>query len=39
MEYEIIRLVDRPEITGRAAEWFHEKWNIPLEEYRKSMEA
>ena len=39
MEYEIIRLADRPEITGQATVWFHEKWNIPLEEYRKSMEA
>lgn len=39
MDYEIIRLADRPEITGQAAEWFHEKWKIPLEEYRKSMEA
>lgn len=37
MNYEIIRLADRPEIMEQAAEWFHEKWNIPLAEYRKSM--
>lgn len=24
MEYEIIRLADRPEITGQATVWFHE---------------
>lgn len=38
MDYEIIRLADRPEIKEQAAKWFHEKWNIPLAEYRKSME-
>lgn len=37
MNYEIIRLADRPEIMEQAAKWFHEKWNIPLAEYRKSM--
>lgn len=38
MSYEIIRLIDRPEIKEQAAQWFHEKWNIPLEAYRESME-
>lgn len=36
--YEIIRLVDRPELKERAAQWFHEKWGIPLEAYLESME-
>ncbi|MDE7273540.1 MAG: GNAT family N-acetyltransferase [Lachnospiraceae bacterium] len=36
--YEIIRLVDRPELKERAAQWFHEKWGIPLEAYQESME-
>lgn len=39
MCYEIIRLIDRPEIKERAARWFHEKWGIPLAEYRESMDT
>ncbi len=39
MDYEIIRLTDRPEIKERAARWFHEKWGIPLTSYLDSMEA
>ena len=38
MEYKIVRLVDQPELLEQAAVWFHEKWGIPLEEYRESME-
>lgn len=38
MNYNIIRLIDRPEIKEEAAEWFHEKWDIPLEAYAESME-
>lgn len=38
MQYEIIRLVDRPELKEEAAEWFHEKWGIPLEAYTESIE-
>lgn len=38
MEYQIIRLADRPEIKEQAAQWFHEKWQIPLEAYLESME-
>lgn len=38
MGYEIIRLVDRPEIKEDAARWFHEKWGVPLEAYQESME-
>lgn len=39
MAYEMIRLVDRPELKERAAQWFHEKWGIPKEAYMESMEA
>lgn len=39
MMYEIIRLADKPEVKEQAAAWFHEKWDIPLEAYRESMEA
>lgn len=38
MDYEIVRLADRPEIKEQAAQWFHEKWGIPLAAYRESME-
>lgn len=37
MEYEILRLADRPELIKEAAQWFHEKWGIPVEEYAQSM--
>ena len=37
MEY--IRLTDRPELLEHAVCWFHEKWGIPAEAYRESMEA
>ena len=38
MDYKIVRLTDKPEIKEQAAQWFHEKWGIPLEAYRESME-
>lgn len=38
MDYQIIRLIDKPERKEQAARWFHEKWNIPLEAYLESME-
>jgi len=39
MDYEIIRLTDKPEIKEEASQWFHEKWGIPLEAYKESMDA
>ena len=38
MDYEIIRLTDRPEMKEPAARWFHEKWGIPKEAYTESIE-
>ena len=38
MKYEIINLSHKPEILDSAARWFHEKWEIPLEAYKESME-
>lgn len=38
MGYQIIRLTDRPEIRDTAVQWFHEKWGIPVEAYRESMD-
>ncbi|NDO50625.1 GNAT family N-acetyltransferase [Lachnospiraceae bacterium MD335] len=39
MNYKIIRLTDNPALKEQAAQWFHEKWNIPLAAYMESMEA
>ena len=38
MDYEIIRLTDKPEMKEPAAQWFHEKWGIPKEAYTESIE-
>ena len=38
MNYNIVRLTDKPEIKEQAAQWFHEKWGIPLKAYMESME-
>ncbi len=38
MDYIIVSLTKRPELKEQAAQWFHEKWKIPLEAYRESME-
>ena len=38
MEYQIVRLIDRPDMKEQAARWFHEKWGIPMEAYLDSME-
>lgn len=35
--WELVRVSERPELAGEAAQWFHEKWGIPLEAYRESM--
>ena len=36
--YKIVSIIDAPEMKERAAEWFHEKWGIPLSAYIESME-
>lgn len=38
MVYEILKLREHPGLLDRAAHWFHEKWGVPLEAYRESME-
>lgn len=38
MEYEIVNLRDHPDRKEEAAAWFHNKWGVPLEAYRESME-
>ena len=39
MSYSVLRLREAPWIKERAAQWFHEKWGIPLAAYRESMGA
>ncbi|WP_346876748.1 MULTISPECIES: GNAT family N-acetyltransferase [unclassified Clostridium] len=36
--YRIIKLQEYPELKNYAANWFHEKWNIPLEAYIESID-
>lgn len=38
MGYNIIRLIDKPELKDEMAKWFNEKWGVPLEAYLESME-
>ena len=38
MQYEIVKITDRPQLRQQAAEWFSEKWHIPSEAYLKSMD-
>lgn len=38
MDYMIVKLRDMPSVKEQAAQWFHEKWRVPLEAYRESME-
>lgn len=37
MNYKIIRLSEYPELKEQTAQWFHEKWRIPLSAYLESM--
>ncbi len=37
MNYQIIRLIDKPEMKEQMADWFNEKWNVPLDAYLESM--
>lgn len=36
---EIIKLREHGELAQRAAEWFHQKWGIPMEAYTESIDA
>lgn len=38
MKYQIIRLIDNPEMKEQMANWFSEKWSVPLQAYLDSME-
>ena len=36
--YKIIKIQEQPEMRNNIANWFHEKWNIPLEAYLESID-
>lgn len=36
-EYIILKISEHPELKNYAANWFHNKWGIPLEAYLESM--
>lgn len=38
MNWNIIRLSNAPELTEQAVHWFHEKWKVPEEAYRESIQ-
>jgi len=38
-EYRFVKITEEPRIKERAANWFNEKWGIPVESYLQSMEA
>ena len=38
MGYQIVRLIDKPEMKEKMANWFSEKWSVPLQAYLDSME-
>ncbi len=37
MDYQIIRLIDSPDLKEEMANWFCQKWGVPLEAYLESM--
>ena len=36
---KIVKLREHPDLRDQAAGWFHEKWGVPLEAYRESIDA
>ncbi len=37
MPYKIVKISDMPELRERAAEWFNQKWRVPVSAYLESM--
>ena len=37
-EYHIMNLREKPLWKQKAAQWFHEKWNVPVDAYLESIE-
>ena len=38
-DYRVVKIQESPALRNRAASWFHEKWEFPLEEYLESIDA
>ncbi len=38
MDYPIFKIQEHPQLEDTSANWFHNKWNIPLNAYQDSME-
>ena len=38
-DYQYIFLRERPEMRNKAAQWFHEKWGVPVEAYLECMDS
>ena len=38
-KYDYITIRERPELKESAAEWFHDKWGVPIEAYLECMDA
>jgi len=38
-DFTLVKLSERQDLLENAAAWFHEKWSIPQEAYKESMEA
>lgn len=38
-EYTYITLREKPELSEKAAEWFHRKWKVPKEAYLECIDA
>lgn len=36
---KIMKLADHPELLDQAATWFAQKWEIPVEAYRDSIQT
>ena len=39
MKYQYIKLLEKTELLNKAAKWFHDKWNVPIEAYLECMQA
>jgi len=39
MGYTLLKLRDRPDWAERAAQWYHQKWQVPIAAYRESIQA
>lgn len=38
-KYEIVKIQEQPKWCEQAAQWFHEKWGVPIEAYAESINA